>query len=121
MVPALRELPPMVGRERDHGALAELHWLVLLEMRRRCSEMVGETKEEDRGLLLSAGDWNRLAGLAGLPQPTLPRALDRWTCDGEDGHAFLRLVEQDRYTLVSHPSTTTREAPRPAWGRVPHR
>ena len=90
----------MVGRERDHGALAELHWLVLLEMRRRCSEMVGKTEEEDHGLLLSSDDWHRLAEVAGVPRLTLPRALNRWTCDGDDGYAFLRLVEQDRYTLA---------------------
>ncbi len=100
MVPALRELPPMVGRERDHGAMAELHWLVLLEMRRRCSEMVGTTEEEDRGLPISADDWHRLAEQAGVPRPTLPRVLDRWIYDGDDGHAFLRLVEPDRYTLA---------------------
>jgi len=26
--------------------------------------------------------------------------LDRWIYDGDDGHAFLRLVEPDRYTLA---------------------
>jgi hypothetical protein len=108
MVPALRELPPMVGRERDHGALAELHWLVLLEMRRRCGEMVGTSEDEDKGLPLAAEDWHRLAEVAGVPEPTLRRALDRWTQDGDDGHAFLRLLEEGRYSLAPRHEPTRR-------------
>jgi len=62
----------MVGRERDHGAQAELHWLVLLEMRRRCSEMVGKTEEDDRGLLLPADDWPNWR----VYPPSCPGSLD---------------------------------------------
>ncbi len=99
VVPVLARLPPMVGREREHGALAELHWRVLVEMRRRCREMVGESQWEDRGLPLAPARWRELGDLARVPAATLAQILDRWTRDGRDGPAFLRPVDEHRYTL----------------------
>jgi len=101
VVPVLAELPPMVGRERDHGVVAELHWRVLVDMRRRCREMVGDVHGVDLGLPLSPRDWRGLADLARVPSRTLVEALQRWTRDGSDGPAFLRRVSQDRFTLAS--------------------
>jgi hypothetical protein len=99
VVPVLSDLPPMVGREREHGALAELHWRVLVEMRRRCSEMVGSARGVDLGLYLPPSNWAKLADMARVPRSKLPIVLERWTRDGRDGPAFLRIVGPDRYTL----------------------
>ncbi len=101
IVPVLSELPPMVGRERDHGSVAELHWRVLVEMRCRCREMVGEVEGEDLGLPLPPAKWDALGDLARVPSRTLGAVLERWTRDGRDGPAFLSRVDGDRFTLGS--------------------
>ncbi|MBN1335501.1 MAG: hypothetical protein JXB39_06025 [Deltaproteobacteria bacterium] len=100
IVPALRRLPPLVGRGQDRGAVAGLTFHVLAEMRRRCAEMVGDLEGQDLGLHLDAGRWRELADRARVPRPTLADALDRWRRDGPDGPAFLREVSRDRFTLA---------------------
>jgi len=101
IVPVLAALPPMPrGQERSHGGLAELHWRVLVELRRRCREMVGDSEGVDLGLSLLPRDWQRLAEQARVPRRVLAEALELWTRDGSDGPAFLRKVSLDRYTLA---------------------
>lgn len=107
IVPVLEALPPMVGWEGYHGALAELHWRVLVDMRRRCREMVGGSPGVDVGLPLAPRDWRRLADEAQVPGRVLAEALERWTQDGSDGPAFLRQLDGDRFTLAP-----AHEAPR---------
>lgn len=87
-------LPPLVGRERDHGAQAVLQLQVMAELRRRARELATEGS-----VLLSRGRWAEMAEEASLPAGVLPAVLDRWTRDGEDGPAFLLVAGTDRYTL----------------------
>lgn len=89
LVPLI-DMPPMVGRERDHGAQAAMQLLTLAAIRRRARELVNEG-----GVAL---EWLELAGQAGVSEALLPRVLDRWTQDGDDGPAFLQR-QGNRYTL----------------------
>lgn len=90
-------LPPFVGREREHGPQATLSMIFVTELRERARELV-----EHGGILLDLDAWATLAERAALPRGgagSLPRVLDRWTHDGDDGPAFLVKVGRDRYTL----------------------
>jgi hypothetical protein len=93
LVPVL-DLPPMVGRERDHGAQATLSMLVVRELRVRARELVAEG-----GAAISLERFAELAHAAGLPPSTLGRVLARWAVDGDDGPAFIVEKERGRYTL----------------------
>jgi hypothetical protein len=77
--------PPLVGRERDHGAQVALWWRLLLELRQGAREIPGRG-----GVVVPNARIRELAGEVGLPTPTLHRALDRWVSDGNDGPAVLR-------------------------------
>lgn len=91
------QLPPFVGREREHGPQATLSMIFVTELRERARELV-----EHGGILLDLDAWTTLAERAALPRGgagSLPRVLDRWTHDGDDGDAFLVKVGRDRYTL----------------------
>lgn len=93
-------LPPFVGRERDHGAQATLSMLVTREMRVRARELFREG-----GVRLDLPLWAGLAEQARIPRSQVTQQLrpilDRWTQDGDDGPAFLKLMagDRDRYTL----------------------
>ena len=91
LVPVL-PLPPMVGRPRDWGALAALQLVVLAELRRMARDLV-----KPGGAML---DWPKLADAAGVSSGMLPRVLERWIHDGDDGPAFLKRVGRNRYTLA---------------------
>jgi hypothetical protein len=94
LVPVL-DVPPLIGRPNEHGAQASLSMLVAAHMRDNARELV-----ETGGVTITAADWDRLAGRAGLPVRMVPAVLDRWTQDGDDARAFLRRVERDRYVLT---------------------
>lgn len=87
-------LPPLIGRERDHGAQAVLQLQVMAELRRRAKELAAEGY-----VYLPRSRWEQLAEEASLPAGVLSAVIERWTHDGEDGPAFLALVGHDRYTL----------------------
>lgn len=87
-------LPPLIGRERDHGAQAVLQLQVMAELRRRAKELATEGS-----VFLPRERWAQMAEEASLPAGVLSSVIDRWTRDGEDGPAFLALVGTDRYTL----------------------
>ena len=92
LVPVL-PMPPMVGRPRDWGALAALQLAVLAELRRLAKEVATHG-----GAVL---DWPRLARNTGVGPDILPRVLERWILDGDDGPAFLVQVDRDRHTLAN--------------------
>jgi hypothetical protein len=94
LVPVL-DIPGLVGRTNEHGAQASLSMLVAAHMRDHARELV-----EKGGVTIDEADWQRLATRAGLPVRMVPAVLDRWTQDGSDAPAFLKLVERDRYVLT---------------------
>jgi len=95
LVPVL-ELPPFVGkRSNEHGAQASLSMLVAAHMRDHARELV-----EAGGVTIDETEWKRLAARAGLPVSMVRAVLDRWTQDGSDAPAFLKLVERNRYALT---------------------
>jgi len=76
LVPVLRELPPMVGRPREHGALASLSMFVMRELRIHARELA-----ETGAVEISPARWEALAREASLPLVTLRLALERWIRD----------------------------------------
>lgn len=89
-------LPPFVGRANEHGAQATLSMLVVRELRAKATELVTHG-----GVAIDLDRWARLGLEAGLPNPArlVPAIIDRWTRDGDDGPAFLRITSPGRYTL----------------------
>ena len=94
LVPMLRGLPPMAGREREHGAVMTLSMLLMRELRVRALELV-----TDGGVAISEERWKALAIQAGLPLVTLPKVIDRWLQDGTDAPALLSSPWKGGYTL----------------------
>ena len=90
-------MPPFVGRERDHGAQANLQWHLLLALRDRADELVNYG-----GVALSAENLGKLARDSGLPLTLVPKVIERWTRDGDDGPAVLKETERGIYTLGDH-------------------
>ena len=83
-VPLASMLPPLVGRERDQAAQAQLQQLTLREIRARADEYV------TLGGALSIDDriWADLSNEAELPRTLLPEVLDAWH-RGNERPAFL--------------------------------
>ena len=92
LVPVL-DIPPVIGRERDHGAQATFSMLLIALFRDHGPELV-----QHGGIQLDDARITELARNAGLPRDLVRPLLDRWTHDGDDGPAFLRLTD-GRYTL----------------------
>lgn len=93
LVPVL-DLPPLVGREREHGAQASFSMAIIVEMRSQAREMA-----QMGGAVLDEATLARLARRVGLPIDLITRVIDRWTRDGDDGPAFLKRIDLDRYTV----------------------
>lgn len=93
LIPVL-DLPPLVGRSNEQGAQASLSMLVVAHLRDNAAELV-----KHDGVRIDADEWARMADSAGVLRPQIQLLRDRWTQDGDDGPALLRLVEPDRYTL----------------------
>lgn len=72
------------GANQDRGAVEECHG-------RRCTRW--------RRPLVSGEELAGLATTVGLPQPVLPRLIERWVRDGDDGVACLQRAEADRNHL----------------------
>lgn len=89
------DLPPFVGRNRDHGPQATLSMLVVRELRGNARELI-----ETGAVRLPLKRWVELARKAGLPLSLLGKVLDRWTQDGPDAPAFLTRTGPDAYTLA---------------------
>jgi hypothetical protein len=101
----LSDLPPFVGRPRDHGAQAALQLGLLADLTLRSDEAYLEG-----GVKWRKEDWLRLAEPAGLAEVTVEQVRDRWSQDGDDGPAFLEKVGRCRYALG--------QAHADAWGFV---
>jgi hypothetical protein len=93
LVPVL-DVPPVIGRDNEHGAQATFSMLLVAYMRDRARELV-----ERGGVVLDERTLDDLAKRAGVPRDIVRPLLDRWTQDGDDGPAFLKVVESSRYTL----------------------
>ncbi len=93
LVPVL-ELPPFVGRERDHGAQATFSMLLVAYIRNHARELV-----QEGGVKLDIDVLAQLAAQAGLPRSSVVAVMDRWFQDGTDGPALLKRVDGDRVTL----------------------
>ena len=94
LVPVLQELPPMVGRDNEHGALATLSMLVVRELRIHARELA-----EVGSVEIKPERFEALAREVRLPLPTLRLALPVWLRDGDDAPAFLASPSPDRFTL----------------------
>jgi hypothetical protein len=89
------DLPPFVGRPNDHGPQASFQAQLVAELRKRAVELV-----QRGGVLLTPEDMVKMAEAVELPRILLPKVLDRWRHDGDDGPSFLQLIDRDRYTLA---------------------
>lgn len=96
LVPVLRDLPPMVGRPNEHGALATLSMLVVRELRAHARELA-----EAGAVEIPQERFMALARKAGLPPSVLRLALDRWVSDGDDAPAFLTSPTPGAYSLAA--------------------
>ena len=85
---------PLVGRPNEHGAQRALRLRLLIELRKRARELV-----LNGGVRLTEERWVSLAQEAMLPVSVLQAVIDRWTQDGEDGPAFLKVVDRNSYTI----------------------
>lgn len=97
LVPLL-PLPPMIGRNNEHGAQATLSMLVVQFMRDSAREL-----SERGSVCIDRERWASLASRAGLRPETfdVAKLIDRWTHDGTDGPALLDQPEPGRFTLAS--------------------
>ena len=94
LVPVLRELPPMLGRTNEQGAQATLSMRVMQRLRTHARELA-----QTGAVTITPDQWTEDADAAKLPRAMLPRVLDRWTQDGDDGPAFLRTPSPGAFTL----------------------
>jgi hypothetical protein len=94
LVPVLRELPPMVGRKREHGAIATLSMAIMRELRVHACDLASVGS-----VAISRERFHELARQARVPLDVVTQLLERWLRDGDDGHAFLASPSAGRYTL----------------------
>jgi len=90
----LVDLPPFVGRPNDHGAQATASMLLMREFRTKAKEL-----HRTGAVHIPLPRWAELFREAQLPAALIGKVIDRWTQDGDDSPAFLRLVDAERYTL----------------------
>lgn len=76
-VPLPSLMPPMVGRNNEHGAIATLQLLVLRELRLKAKQLV-----EQGGVAIPMKRWEELAKESGVPIPLLSDLLKAW-CIGD--------------------------------------
>lgn len=91
-------LPPFVGSRQLHAAQAALQFGIVAALVAHRAELLPHG-----GALFREGELERLARESGLDAAHLPRVLDRWTQDGDDGPMFLERVGKDRYMLANTP------------------
>lgn len=99
LVPMLRNLPPMVGYNHEHGPLVNLSMLVVREFRIRARELADVGSVE-----IKPERFEALAREAWLPLAALRLALPRWLRDAkpkdmDDAPAFLASPSPGRFTL----------------------
>lgn len=93
-VPLPAHLPPLVGRERDHGSQAILQLLALRELRLRATELAA-----DGAVDISARRWEDLRDEAGVPRATLADVLEAYPIGDGIRPAFM-LQRDGRWDLA---------------------
>jgi len=93
-VPLPAHLPPLVGRERDHGSQAILQLLALRELRLRATELAA-----DGAVDISARRWEGLRDEAGVPRATLAGVLEAYPLGDGIRPAFM-LQRDGRWDLA---------------------
>lgn len=93
-VPLPAHLPPLVGRERDHGSQAILQLLALRELRLRATELAA-----DGAVDISARRWEDLRDEAGVPRATLADVLEAYPLGDGIRPAFM-LQRDGRWDLA---------------------
>jgi hypothetical protein len=94
LVPVL-PLPPFAGgRANEQGPQATLSMDVVAHFRAHALDLA-----EKGGVSLDRAAFRAMAKAAGVPASMADAVLDRWTRDGDDGPAFLKVVGPDLYTL----------------------
>lgn len=93
LVPIL-PIPQLFGRPNEHGKLATLSMMLVLHMREHAVDLASYG-----GIILSDDELSSLARESGLKPDFTRTAIRRWTNDGDDAPAFLKLSESERFTL----------------------
>ncbi len=96
LIPFPRQLPPMVGRSREHAALANLQILMLREMRLRADELAEKGSVE-----IAPPQWAVLGDEAKVPFSLLPKVYNAWQTGDDKTPAFLASAGHDRFTLAT--------------------
>lgn len=90
------DIPPLIGRPADQGPQANFQMEMMVKFRTHAQEFL-----EFGGVYISEQELRYLANESGLPLTILQKVMDRWTQDGIDAPAFLKIIEPDRYSLGS--------------------
>jgi hypothetical protein len=98
-------MPPTVGSPNLWAAAAAFQFLFVKTLVEHRLDVVSHG-----GALLPPAALARLASDAGMKTGHLPRLLDRWLRDGDEGEAVLERVDGDRYHLADN--STYRQARR---------
>jgi len=88
------DIPPLIGRPADQGSQANFQMEMMVKFRTHAQEFA-----EEGGVLIPKDELNKLAKESGLPISILTRVMDRWTQDGLDAPAFLKIIDDNRYAL----------------------
>lgn len=94
-IPLPHNLPPMVGRPREHVAEAHLQLLTLREMRVHAEELA-----EAGSIMIEEKRWKELADEASLPSKLIPKVLDAYPQGDEERPAFLEMHGPWRFSLA---------------------
>jgi len=73
LVPMPAREPPLVGRERDYGAQANMHLRMMMLFSERSPELA-----ESGGLVLTQSDWRRMADESKVPRVGLSDIQSAW-------------------------------------------
>ncbi len=92
-------MPPTVGSPNLWAAAAAFQFVLVKTLVEHRLDVVSHG-----GALLPAQALARLASDVGMKPDRLPRVLERWLRDGNDGDAVLESVERDRYHLANNPT-----------------
>lgn len=91
-------LPPLIGRDNEHGKQCALRMLVIADMRRRAREMAGEG-----GIRLDKAAFAALAAKVNLSPQFAHQVLNAWLNGTPDAiEPLLKEVGPDRFTLSDH-------------------
>lgn len=93
LIPLL-PIPPTIGRPNEQGAQATLSLRVVSHLRDHAVELARQ-----EGAPLTPDEFRQMAHESKLPTSMASNVLDHWQKDQEDGPAFLKRVDKNRFTL----------------------